>query len=230
MIATAHSRCSIPNLDDLHVTFLSLAPRIELHATIFFRHVRCPHHREDAISETLALAWKWFVRLIERGKEPSQFVSTLATYAARAVNSGRRLCGQERAQDVMSPVAQRRHGFVVERLPSSTATSHESLYGAVLGQHLHDAFEERLADNTRTPVPDQAAFRIDFPSWYVTLTERDRRLVDNLITGERPGDVARRFGLSAGRVSQKRREFHEDWQRFHNGNYHFSGGDFASLA
>jgi len=228
MIAAIHAQRSTPSLDDLHFKFLLLAPRIQLHATIFFRHVKCPHHREDAISETLALAWKWFVRLVERGKDPSQFVSTLASFAARAVKSGRQVCGQQKAQDVMSPVAQRRHGFAVERLPSSTATPYETLYGAVLGQHLHDAFEDRLADNTRTPVPDQAAFRIDFPSWYATLAERDRRMVDNLVTGERPGDVARRFGLSAGRVSQKRREFHGDWERFHNDNHSFSGQ--ASLA
>ncbi len=37
----------------------------------------------------------------------------------------------------------------------------------------------------------------------------------DLMAGERTLDVANRFGLSAGRVSQKRREFHDDWRRFH---------------
>jgi hypothetical protein len=32
--------------------------------------------------------------------------------------------------------------------------------------------------------------------------------------GERTGDVSRKYGLSASRVSQLRRNFHDDWQRF----------------
>jgi hypothetical protein len=39
-----------------------------------------------------------------------------------------RLCGQERSEDVLSFVAQRRHGFRVERLPASTRSPHEHLY------------------------------------------------------------------------------------------------------
>ena len=37
--------------------------------------------------------------------------SALACYAARAVHSGRRVCGHEKVRDVLSPVARRRHGF-----------------------------------------------------------------------------------------------------------------------
>ena len=33
---------------------------------------------------------------------------------------------------------------------------HERLYSLPHGQAMHDAFEERLQDNTLTPVPDQA--------------------------------------------------------------------------
>ena len=35
------------------------------------------------------------------------------------------------------------------------------------------------------------------------------------MAGERTGEVAVRHGLSAGRVAQKRSEFHADWLRFH---------------
>ena len=45
------------------------------------------------------------------------FVCALAAYAARAVNRGRRVCGHEKAQDVLSPVAQRKHGYAVGKLP-----------------------------------------------------------------------------------------------------------------
>jgi hypothetical protein len=57
-------------------------------------------------------------------------------------------------------------------------------------------------------------FRVDFPAWRNTRTERDRRIIDRLLLGERTGAVAKEFGLSPGRVAQLRREFHDDWLRF----------------
>jgi hypothetical protein len=198
----------------LQATFLRLVPRIQTHAQIYFRAIQCPDQRADKISETIALAWRWFLRLHEQGKDISQFTMVFVYLVARAVKSGRRLCGQQKARDVLSPTAQQRHRFKVASLPCSMATSHEKLYSVPHGQHKQDAFEELLTDDCRTPVPDQAAFRIDFPAWCQTLGERDRRLVYALMIGERTQDVARQFGLSPGRISQKRRQFHQDWHRF----------------
>ncbi len=138
----------------------------------------------------------------------------LARFAARAVRNGRRLCGQEKPKDVLSPVAQQRHGFQVESLPSSTRTAYEDLYGAPRGQQHLDAFEERLRDNTQTPVPDQASFRLDFPRWRLSRTHRDRKVIDAMMLGTGTLELSRQFGISAARVSQLRREFHADWRRF----------------
>src|SRR3954452_23687372 len=98
--------------------FLSLLPKLELHGSIFFGHVKCTHKRQDAIAEMIAVAWKWFIRLVERGKDPSNFPTTFVTFAARAVYSGRRLCGQEKTKDVLSSLGQQRHGFAVQPLPA----------------------------------------------------------------------------------------------------------------
>jgi hypothetical protein len=216
MIAAANSRFA-PASDRRHRAFLALVPRIELHARIYFRHLRCRHKREDAVAETLALAWKWFLSLDRRGKDAARFVTTFASLAALAVRSGRRLCGQLRAKDVLSAAAQRRHGFRVERLPSSTRTAQENLYAVPHGQERHDAYEERLRDNTVTPVPDQVQFRIDFPAWLSTLTGRERRLIRAMALNERTLDLSRRFGVSPARISQLRREFARGWQRFCDG-------------
>jgi hypothetical protein len=110
----------------LQASFLAIRPRIETHARIYFRHVRCSTTRADRVAETLALAWKWFVRLAKRGKDATAHPSVLATYAVKAVNAGRRLCGQQKAKDVLSERAQQRHGFRVERLPMSTRTCHRN--------------------------------------------------------------------------------------------------------
>jgi hypothetical protein len=198
----------------LHAAFLTILPRIKRHALIYFRHLRCPQRLDDAVAETLALAWLWFIRLVEKGKDPLSFPMVLASYAARAVNCGRRVCGQEKGKDVMSVLAQQRHGFSVEALPSSLISSFEERYSIAHGQHRQDAFEERLRDNSQTPVPEQVCFRIDFPAWLTTLTPRERRLVLEMEQNERTLDISKRFELSPGRISQMRRELHNNWSRF----------------
>ena len=186
----------------LHAAFVALLPRIERHARITFRHLGCPQGRDDAVAEAVALAWREYLRLVERGKDPAAFVSALAGYAARAVRRGRRVCGQEPGQEVLSPRAQARHGFAVRRLPEGPTT----LNGSPL--------EEALLDNAVTPPPEAAAFRIDFPAWLATWPERDRRLIEGLGLGERTMALAQQFGLTPGRISQKRCQYHDDWERF----------------
>jgi hypothetical protein len=204
----------VSSLVHLHAAFLSILPRIESHARVYFRGVRCPARQADAVQETLAIAWKWFVRLVEQGKDPLTFPMALASYAARAVRCGRRLCGQEKGKDAMSAIAQQRHGFAVEPLPYTMASTHEDRYSHVRGQRRRDLLEERLRDNTQTPVPEQVAFRIDFPAWRKTHARRTRRIRDGMMAGERTSDLSQRFGLSPARISQLRREPHNDWTRF----------------
>jgi hypothetical protein len=189
-------------LVQLQTTFLThVLPRVERHGRVYFRHVKCPDRKEELLAEMRGLAWKWYVCLVRRGKDVLAFVSALVAYAARAVNSGRRVCGHERKKDVLSPVAQRLHGFAVGKLPDFS-----TLDGSPL--------EEALIDNTVSPVPEQVAFRLDFPAWRLTHSDRDRRLIDALMLGGRTKEVSRLFGLSQGRISQKRRQFLQDWTRF----------------
>jgi hypothetical protein len=202
MHTPCHAHAHAARHVQLQATFLThVLPRVEAHGHIYFRHVKCPHQKEELLAEMRGLVWMWFVTLVRRGKNVLDFASALATYAARAVHSGRRVCGHEKAKDVLSPVAQRRHGFAVGKLPDFS-----TLNGSPL--------EEALIDNTRSAVPEQVAFRIDFPAWRLTHGERDRRLIDTLMLGERTKEVSRLFGLSQGRISQKRRQFLEDWTRF----------------
>lgn len=214
MIASADSFAS-PSLNQLHARFRVLIPRIETHARIYFRGVRCPDQKEEYVAETLALAWKWFIRLAEKGKDASQFCTALARFAACAAKCGRRLAGHERAKDVMSPVAQRRHGFTVERLPASFRTAMEDLYSDPQGQEVLNSYEQRLVDNMVTPPPDAAAFRIDFPQWLSGWTDRDRRIIGDMSRDERTCDLARKFGVTPGRIAQLRRQYFDDWNRFH---------------
>jgi hypothetical protein len=102
----------------------------------------------------------------------------------------------------MSTVAQQRRCFTVQTLPE--------VESGVEDNSTIDA----LKDNTRTPPPDAAAFRIDYPAWLSRLGERNRRIAEDMALGERTKDLAARYGTSQGRISQLRVAFRDDWERF----------------
>lgn len=186
----------------LHAAFVTqILPRVVLHARIFFRAEKCPGKKEDRVAETAALAWQWYCRLMQRGKDPGQFSARFATLAALAVKNGRKVAGMEKAKDVMNGRTQQRHGFLVSGLPAVNTLT-------------FNPFAEALRDNTQTEVPEQVAFRLDFPAWLTTRTLRDRTLIEGMGKGERTKDLADKLGMSQARVSQMRRQFREDWQRF----------------
>lgn len=186
----------------LHADFLSILPKIEKHARFAFRMWHNEHDREDAVQETIAIAWKWFQRLAAKGKDATRFPTTLASLSSRHVKCGRQLCGCKSPKDVLSPLARKRYGFEVEPL---------SQEGTLPGRLIQDA----LADNTQTPVPEAVAFRIDFPEWLHQLSQRDCRIVEELAMKHSTCDVASKFHVSPARVSQLRREYHQDWHMFH---------------
>jgi len=188
-------------LSELPRRFLTIKDRVELHAKIYFRGVKCWNRKADLVAECLGIAWNWFVRLHQQGKDACCFPSVLASYAARAVKSGRKVCGMVKAKDVMNDLTQQKRGFVVGKLPDFSTLDTNPL-------------QEALTDNTVSPVIDQVQFRVDFPSWRRTRSRRDRRIIHDMALGERTMTLAKRHQLSAARVSQLRREFKEDYDRF----------------
>lgn len=186
-------------VDLVQAEFLSLLPTIQNAVRFQLRLVPCPDRRADLVCE--ALAWAWYVRLARKGRSPVGFLVHFARLAARAVLSGRRLCGCETAKDALSPVCQRRRGFTVSPLPDGSGMA-----GTV--------FDDALRDNAQTPVPDQVQFRLDFPRWRASLCHRTRKLMDEMAAGHRTTDLAATFGLTQGRISQVRRELHAGWRAF----------------
>jgi hypothetical protein len=71
-----------------------------------------------------------------------------------------------------------------------------------------------LIADRKVPVPDLAAFRVDFDQWFQMRCRRDRSIIAALIAGEHPSAVADRFCITRGRVSQLRRRYERDWMAF----------------
>ena len=139
--------------------FLTLLPVIGRYARRAFRHLN-PADREEAIAEAVAFAFREFVRLRARAKDPARFPTVLARYSTLAVHNGRRVGTSMASRDVMS-VARRRAGTRVTSYEEEATTEDR-------------AVTDLLPSDTRGRVSDVAAFRIDFPAWLRRLSPTPR--------------------------------------------------------
>jgi len=224
MTSTPADAPSPLNLNDpemlarVQADFLTALPRIREHAEIQFRGIRDPGRHDDAIANTIGLGWKHWVAAVRQGKDPNTFVSAIADYSVRQTRSGRRVDGQERAKDVMSPRAQGNKGFAVEQLNTSSRRSFEEIHADPHGQERMDAVEERLTDNTRTPPPEQAAFREQYGLLLKEVGPKKRPIVEDMAVGEDTKGLAARHKVTPGRISQIRRETEQVWRKLDCGD------------
>jgi hypothetical protein len=179
-----------------------MLPKILSYARTAFKH-RGPEARENLVQEVVANACVAFKALWDRGKQSLAYPTVLASYAIKQVKDGRRVGNRLNIREVLSKYAQQHKGFVVERLDK---------FDKKQGEWLEVLVEDRHAGPA-----DTAAARLDLAAWFKSLSPKDRRIAKALASGDRTGDVAKKFGLSAGRISQKRREFMEGWQTFQGG-------------
>lgn len=184
-----------------HPRFLEMLPSIRKYARSAFGHLDI-ESRDDAIAEVVANATVAFARLVELQKVDLAYPSVLARYGIAQYRDGRRIGNHLRIGEVLSPYAQRRKRFVVESLDTFEKDAEE--------------WTEAVVEDHHTPIPDQAAFRIDFPDWLTLQTKRNRQIAEALALGHSTGQVARRFKVSPGRISQLRRELYQSWQEFHH--------------
>jgi len=157
------------------------------------------------IQETIANAFVAFRALVRRGKMELAYPSVLARYAVAQINDGRRVGSSLNCQDVSSSYAQRLKNFHVDRLDRREKDE-------------ENAWCEVLVEDKHAGPAETACTRIDFESWLQSLPCRHRRLAQYLSLGNRTSDAAREFKVSAGRVSQIRKELANSWESFTSGN------------
>lgn len=186
-----------------HREFLTeVLPSVEFVAQIRFRALP-PVEREEALAEAVAGALVSFVRLTRRGKNPSAFAGRLAKIAVLRVLSGRLSGVPDRSEDVLSRFARQRRELVVESIDSGAK-----------GVRERNGWRELAVEDHRSGPAEIAALRLDFAAWLARLTTRRRQIAESLAAGNLTNDVARQFRLSAGRVSQLRRDFEMSWREF----------------
>ena len=180
--------------------FEQMLPQIQRQASLAFRGE--PHERrEDLIAEVVANAYVAYARLVERGKQDVIYATPLAQYAIKQVRSGRRVGSKLNVRDVSSEYAQRSKGFRVENLDRYNQR--------------RDEWKEVVVEDRHAGPAEIAACRIDFAAWLQTLNDMQRKAAGLLAVGETTTTAAEEMGVTAGRISQLRRELKDGWERFH---------------
>lgn len=180
-------------------SFVVMLPEIEQRLRHAFRHLDS-ESRDDATEEGVVHALLSYVRLSEQGRAESASAMSLAWYAARRVNRGRPAVGRLNSREPLSRYAQLGQGIHVERLYSYSKR--------------HDQWIDRIVEDGRAPVADQVAARMDLRAWFATLSRRTRQIAKDLAYGFSTSEVAKKHGVTAGRVSQLRRELYGAWRVF----------------
>lgn len=179
--------------------FLKLLPAIQQQARHACR-AQDPEARDEFVQEVTANAYAAFVRLARRGKEQVAYATSLAQYAIRQVRAGRSVGCQLNVRDVSSLYAQLQQRITIERLDRFDRDAGE--------------WQEILVEDRHAGPAETAAARLDLAAWLRGLSRTKRSVAKKLARGEATAAVARICGLSAGRVSQLRRELAQSWAAF----------------
>ncbi len=169
--------------------FMAMLPAIERSARQALR--KYPRwEREEALQAVTAHAAAAYARLAQLDKAQLAYPGPLASYGLKSYRGGRLVGGRENSNDVGSQSCRRKHGCQAQ------------------------PWQETLSQTHRSTPAELAALRIDFGDWLNTLSVRDRRLAHELARGEQTMHVAAMFRLTAGRVSQLRRQLYRSWRAF----------------
>ena len=180
-----------------HAGFLAMLPAIRRQLRAAFRGLD-PEARDEAVQEGICNALAAYVRLFARGKVDQAYPTPLATYAARQIRGGRKVGGKLNVRDVSSPYCRRLKHVILERLDK--------------WDREEEAWMEIVVEDRHSSPADVVRVRLDFAAWLATLPRRNRKVALDLAVGHRTNDVARRYDLSDGRISQLRKELHLSWE------------------
>lgn len=181
-----------------HAGYLRMLPAIRRQASIRMRALPA-EARADAVQEIVADTVVTYARLAKLGKEDLAYPTPLVNYAVTKFREGRRVGNRLNIRDIMSKYCQRHTKIIVERLDNFDNC---------------DEWQELLVEDRHASPADVATIRIDFCEWLKTLSIRTRQIAQMLATGESTSDVARRFSVSPGRISQIRKSLQASWLSF----------------
>jgi DNA-binding CsgD family transcriptional regulator len=173
--------------------FLAMLPGIEARLRMTFRYLGTDR-RDESISEAIAHSLFAYVRLYERGRADVATASTLAFYSSRQVKRGRPAVGRVNSKEPFSLYAQLGHNIKVEQLTTN--------------------WIDVMVMDKRASVVELVAAKLDVAAWFSSLPQRTKQIAKDLAFGCSTSEVARKYGITSGRISQLRRTLEVSWTVF----------------
>jgi hypothetical protein len=173
--------------------FTTMLPEIEQKLRLAFCRLD-PEAREDAIEKAIVHSLFSYSRLHEQGRAEVATASSLAWYSSRQVKRGRPTTGKMNGKEPLSRYGQISNDIEIERQPGN--------------------WIDAMVEDKRASVEDQVAAKMDVGAWFATLTKRMKEIATDLAFGCSTSEVAKKYGVSAGRISQLRRVLEESWAAF----------------
>ena len=174
-------------------SFVTMLPEIEQKLRLAFSRLDL-EAREDAIEEGIVHSLLAYARLHEQGRAHVATASSLAWYSSRQVKRGRPTSGKMNGKEPLSRYGQISNDIEVERQPNN--------------------WIDAMVEDKRASVEDQVAAKLDVGAWFATLTKRMKEVAKDLAFGCSTSEVARKQGVTPGRISQLRRTLEESWAAF----------------
>jgi hypothetical protein len=195
-------------LASAHQQFESALPTLKKNVRYLLRHRW--RDRDDLLAEAAACAWKAWVGLLTKGRDPIAVGLTgIAAYAARHTLKGRRIGntneGGRHKMSVDHRRAQQLGGYKV--VSYDTGPTVRSDFGPA-------AWKEWVATDPHTTPADAAAFRLDFSNWLASLPERRRVTAELLSEGRGTLEVSGQVGITPAAVSQARSWLERKWREY----------------
>jgi len=181
------------NETNWQTNFVAMLPEIQQKLRLAFCRLD-PEAREDAIEEAIVHSLLAYVRLDKQGRADVATPSSLAWYSSRHVRRGRPAGGRMNGKEPLSRYGQISNHIEIQRQPSN--------------------WIDAMVEDKRALVADQVAAKMDVGAWYATLTKRMKEIAKDLAFGSSTSEVAKKYGVSAGRISQLRRSLEESWAAF----------------
>jgi hypothetical protein len=173
--------------------FVSRLSEMEDLAAGHFRHLD-PEAREEAVQNSIVLAYRYWRRLVERGRDAEGLLKGVLWWACRHTRRGRQGGGRAKAKPkCVLDYARRGMGEVIVQR----------------GLDLNHFIGQSAS------VPDAVAFRVDIPAFLRTLPKRDQQIARDLAIGTGTKEVSQKFGVSAAAISQFRTRFRKKYDAFH---------------
>ena len=189
-----------PSAGEWQNDFLTMLPRIETQLRRQFRGLG-PEAAEEAVQEGVANCLQAFVSLHRKNRREDAYPSVLARFAAQQVGAGRKVGSSLNADEPLSEYAQRKRQFYEVQVDRLSVEAGKSIEAAIADRYVS--------------IPERVALRIDMPRWLQGLSRRMRQIAKDLAIGCTTTEVAAKYGVTAGRISQIRRELYRSWQEFH---------------